>query len=217
MRIDVSPSLLTKNPVVFEILGMLARTLRVRGRCYTYLPNPTVFSWNRSTFSVRRMLQAFASRIQGLKEYRADSSLGLIKVEAARLDRELPPPPEEDNYTPAHLDLIHDALDATDRILNSRSLDPLVVHDVLRRHVQEVLQAVNTPSGEGTAVLPPIDFLKKADTFAQDSVQNVEGLSRRPTRILTSASVGSVIQREISFDDLFLMPPEKQEEKFMEK
>lgn len=217
---------------------MLARTVHVRERCYTYLPNPTIFSWNRSTFSIRRLLKAFAARVHTLVEYQSQD-LMKIKTQAAKLDRDLPEG-KEDDYTPEQLGQLHEALNHSDAILKNDTLDVLAVHDVLRRHIQEVLKAINTPQDRAT-VVATTDYLKKSSTFEVDSAHQTNDIghqiqhfksslqkflselssspSRQATRrttAATTATTDSIIEGEISFDDLFAIPPEKQEDTLME-
>lgn len=131
---------------------MLGRTLHVMNRGFTYLPNPTIFAWNGQSFSMRRMLTEFHTHIKkDLKRVEDDgqtppSEIGQLDALASDLDTELPQ--TKTDFSPEHLMQLHRALDKTDQMLAANFIDKAVVLDVLRRHLQEVMQAINTPSEE---------------------------------------------------------------------
>ncbi|KAH6648317.1 hypothetical protein BKA67DRAFT_360231 [Truncatella angustata] len=174
-------------PVTFEIVGMLGRTLHVKGRPFRYLPNPTSVAWNSQRFSLRRMLREFERNlshgINGRSEthHSFTSDLQRIQALASKLQRNLPD--QMDQFMPEHLDEIHGAIDETDRMLSEDSKDKSVVLDVLRRHVQEVIQAINS----------------KVDPTNMDQLSS------------------PILSRPSSFDDLLNVPPEKREEVLMKK
>ena len=126
---------------------MLGRTLHVRGRCFTYLPNPSIFSWDSQVFSLRRLLAEFHRHTE-------KSIAAFTLMECLRdLDATLPQG-RDSGYSPHELDLLHDALDRCDAQLGADDGDQgrrAVVLDVVRRHLQEVLFAINTQTDEMSA------------------------------------------------------------------
>lgn len=165
---DDSKSTTHLFPVVFEIIGMLSRTLHIKGRPFRYLPNPTLVAWNSQRFNFRRMLREFERNLrEGTKASARDhhsfsEELEKILALSSKLQRALPD--EVDRFMPEHLDEIHNALDATDLLLSEETKDKEVVLDVLRRHVQEVVLAINTKSdptsmtNPGSPILRPSSF-----------------------------------------------------------
>ncbi|KAI0137106.1 hypothetical protein BJ170DRAFT_44056 [Xylariales sp. AK1849] len=144
-------------PVTFEIVGMLGRPLHVMNRAFTFLPNPTIFAWNSQTFDLRRLLSEFVENLRlnmdasSRNRHTLSDDLEEIRAIAGKLDRELPK--SKLQFTPQHLNEIHKAIDATDIMLSEEKKDKNVVLDVLRRHIQEVLLAINT-TAEQAAVSP---------------------------------------------------------------
>ncbi|KAJ8126010.1 hypothetical protein O1611_g7627 [Lasiodiplodia mahajangana] len=76
-------------PVVFEVIGMLGRILHIPGRYFTYLPNPTIFAFDKQNFSLRRLLHGFVDQMDMLGD---EKPRGLHKVRylAKSLLEELP-------------------------------------------------------------------------------------------------------------------------------
>jgi hypothetical protein len=145
-------------PMTFEIIGMLGRTLHIMGRPFRFLPNPTLVTWNSQRFNLRKMLTEFERNLsEGMKvssrnHHSLTGELETILALASKLQRELPH--STDSFLPQHLDEIHKAIDTTDTILSEDHKDKSVVLDVLRRHIQEVLLAINTradPSGKASS------------------------------------------------------------------
>ncbi|ORY56336.1 uncharacterized protein BCR38DRAFT_402491 [Pseudomassariella vexata] len=176
--------------VTFEILGMLGRTLHIPSRCFTYLPNPSIFPWNRNSFSLRRMLNEFHEHILGdvnifAREGRKlPDEIESINALASGLNQDLPRH-QDTNFLPQHLDKIHEALEETDKLLSAKKIDNQVVLDVMRRHLQEVLLAINTTAAQVTGA------------------QNPPSPTTRT--------------RGVTFDDLLNVPPENREREFMKK
>ena len=137
----------------------------MKNRCFTYLPNPTIFPWNRGSFSVRRMLGAFHEQLGKLiKDFnntphsqQLPAELEHINALARNLNSDLPPLDED--FSPQHLNLLHESLDEIDGILAETKIDKDVVLDVLRRHLQEVLLAINTTA----ETQPPSTPIARAD------------------------------------------------------
>ncbi|KAI2633019.1 hypothetical protein GGS26DRAFT_64699 [Hypomontagnella submonticulosa] len=141
-------------PVVFEIMGMLSRTYHLKNRCFTYLPNPTMHYWNRRELSLRRLLSAFRKYLHiMIAEFprHVPSDIEYIQSVADDLliklrdgDHHLSPT----QLGPTQLDALHDALSQIDNILSEPSTRKEIVLDVIRRHLQELLQAINEPADE---------------------------------------------------------------------
>lgn len=203
-------------PVVFEVLAMLARPFHIKDRPFTYLPNPVAFALNKQAFSPRRLLSEFRKRLnfeintdQGPK-YTPPTELANIDRLASDLEEELPK--RDGEYSPKCLNDLHEAIDEVgDSILNKTSKD--VVLDVLRRHVQEVLLAINTSQRD-------IDWAEYSPTAAAPPPTG------RPTHLPMSASASGTPAQpplfppmptdegatgDVSFDDLLKTPHEKRE------
>ncbi|KAI3325054.1 hypothetical protein HD806DRAFT_491828 [Xylariaceae sp. AK1471] len=136
-------------PVVFEIMGMLCRTYHLKNRCFTCLPNPTMHRWNRRELSLRRLLSAFRKYLYTIiTEFPrlVPSDMEYIQSVADELDSQLPDGDQQ--FSPIQLNHLHDALSQIDNILNERSTPKAIVLDVIRRHLQELLQAINEPANE---------------------------------------------------------------------
>lgn len=52
--------------VIFEVIGMLGRNLHISDRYFTYLPNPTIFSFDKRNFSFGRLLRGFVAQMDVL-------------------------------------------------------------------------------------------------------------------------------------------------------
>ncbi|KAI0874733.1 hypothetical protein GGS24DRAFT_516334 [Hypoxylon argillaceum] len=141
-------------PVVFEIMGMLCQTYHLKNRCFTCLPNPTMHHWNKRELSLRRLLSAFreylptafpkTSEFEPGVEKVVPSDLKYIQLIADELDCQLPRGDQQFNLI--QLDQLHDAISRIDRILDERSTPKAIVLDVIRRHLQALLQDINNPS-----------------------------------------------------------------------
>ncbi|KAK2049401.1 hypothetical protein LZ31DRAFT_514291 [Colletotrichum somersetense] len=147
-------------PVTFEILGMLARVLHIDRRCFRFLPNPTIFPWDRESFSLPRLLDAFSCLITNdLKEIdeemgaisddssenrvsAAVASIRVISTTAEALHEAFENNPE---LTRGRMTALHQAIVMADGVL----IEEDIVLDVMRRHLQQVLAAINNPASGG--------------------------------------------------------------------
>ncbi|KAH7133033.1 hypothetical protein B0J13DRAFT_450653 [Dactylonectria estremocensis] len=140
-------------PVVFEIIGMLARTLHIKDRCFTYLPNPTCYLWKRNKFSPRRLLDAFSNLVSEKKNFipyekpEIPKELEKIRTMASVLNDTISQG-QDHNYSPNQLNQLHETLDELDFIL--KSVQQKAISDVLRCHLQEVLLAAARHRGDAT-------------------------------------------------------------------
>ncbi|KAK1484142.1 modin [Colletotrichum tamarilloi] len=154
--------------VTFEVIGMLARVLHIEGRCFRFLPNPTIFSWDRDSLSLQRLLIAFSGLLMNdltVVEEEAETVID-ERVEIAVEDiRALSESAEEMSndfdenppLTSKRMSLLHKAIDVADKSLKKR--DQGIVLDVLRRHLQEVLAAINSPDKRGKEQISFRDLL----------------------------------------------------------
>ncbi|KAK4655558.1 hypothetical protein QC762_303360 [Podospora pseudocomata] len=136
-------------PIIFELLGMLGRTLHQKDRCYTYLPNPTIYAWETRAFSLRLLLTAFSHHLDTIAarddSKRTSSDLEVLAEQAAIL-RESLPPTKDEGYDPKQLNVLNDSISAADAILAAVP-KPLVL-DVIQRHIHTVHSALNPEHGE---------------------------------------------------------------------
>lgn len=185
---------------------MLARPLHIINRPFTYLPNPVIFPFNKQAFSLRRLLKEFSNRLDRevnfANTYTHPEELRTITARAVKLNNDLPPHQDGD-YSPLHLNELHQAIDLVDKSVLSEDRNTKdVVLDVLRRHIQEVLLAINT----------------SLDTDSSDShspTNRSGGGMGGPQR--SGSHAAEIIKGEISFDDLLKVPHEKREASLMEK
>ncbi|KAK1463838.1 hypothetical protein CMEL01_12599 [Colletotrichum melonis] len=136
--------------VVFEIIGMFARILHIKDRCFTYIPNPTGSQWNEHRLSLRCLLSSFCSLILE-EEAQPLRTGGIVSQElcriAFRLDKVLPQG-RGHSLGPMHQNELHLALDELDITL--KTYHKTLVLDVLRSHLEEILQAGVRLDGEAT-------------------------------------------------------------------
>ncbi|KAF6820079.1 modin [Colletotrichum plurivorum] len=147
-------------PVVFELVGMLARTLHVKGQYFTHLPNPAGQVLGSDSFSMLNLFCFFASQfsldasslfgkfektwfnIKGDESdiarirYMAQAAERLLSVIASRTSNHGNTATEVGNYW-------HEALEIADSIL--ASTHHAIVLDVVRCHIEEVLETINEP------------------------------------------------------------------------
>ncbi|KAK1590491.1 uncharacterized protein LY79DRAFT_579954 [Colletotrichum navitas] len=150
-------------PVTFEVLGMLARVLHIDKRCFRFLPNPTIFPWDRESFSLPRLLAAFSSFIiddlKAIKEMKilpddsmesgiltAITNIQVLSDSAEALHNAVKNDPR---LSCDRMTALHQAIVMADGML----VEEDIVLDVMRRHLQEVLAAINNPvSGDEVRV-----------------------------------------------------------------
>ncbi|KAK1999389.1 hypothetical protein LX36DRAFT_605135 [Colletotrichum falcatum] len=150
-------------PVTFEILGMLARVLHIDRRCFRFLPNPTIFPWDKESFSLPRLLSAFSSLIindvkaieDEMEAIPDDSSESGISTAVANIRtlseraKTLHKAFEKDSkLTRDRMTDLHQAIVMADGML-VKEVEEDIVLDVMRRHLQQVLGAINNPASGG--------------------------------------------------------------------
>lgn len=200
--------------VVFEVLGMLARPLHIKDRPFTYLPNPVAFPLNKQAFSPRRLLHEFQMRLHeemsspSYEQRSKEDALYRVDSWATRLNSGLPQLVDGD-YSPKLLNQLHEAIDGVDKFLLEDNTKDVVL-DVLRRHVQEVLLAINTSAKD-----VEFDSNNSPTTVASSHhPASAPPTATHPPNLSTLLTSGdAMIQQNdsISFDYLLKIPHEKRE------
>jgi hypothetical protein len=140
---------LTPFPVAFEILGMLGKTLHASASGFRMLPNPTIYHWDRKSFSMWKLLVAYREKIEESSDIPKNEQMTQIKND---LDLILKPrqvgQSKKSIHSIARLDTLHQALDNTDRYLTQR-VQEYMVHGILRGHYQAVLGQLSKAGDQG--------------------------------------------------------------------
>jgi len=162
----------------FEMLGMVGRVLQIENTAFNMLPNPTVFHWDKTSFSLRRLLKAYShalrearvddalltpahARLQtlldaaaGVEKHFADQEAAAANEAAAAAGATVVPGTPRKSFgekpsVPGIMAALHAAIRGCDAYLTVEANLPLVMH-VLHAHLQEVLRVLNTPRDEST-------------------------------------------------------------------
>ncbi|EGX91109.1 hypothetical protein CCM_05266 [Cordyceps militaris CM01] len=109
-------------PLAFEILGMLSQNFHINNSSFTYIPNPTKHSFDKRSFSLRKLLEAFKTHFD------ADTTTtrNHVIVDALRrhVDEVLKTYCEKDGPPRlVCLRVLHMAIDDTDEILTAKKKD----------------------------------------------------------------------------------------------
>lgn len=174
-------------PVVFEVLGMVAKPFYIENTYYRYIPNPTTYSWNKKNFSLPKLILEFNRAVNDddiapqtdhlvqLQKWVYDVAKHLHNKKAWR----------DDSFFPMTLLLaLNDAIAKCDKYLKDEGSD--LVSLVIREHVQEVMRLLNTkaPSSSSSA----------ADSGDESTLE----------------------QESQTFDELNSAGPEEKQQKFMD-
>ncbi|KAH6628499.1 hypothetical protein F5144DRAFT_492055 [Chaetomium tenue] len=134
-------------PVLFELVGMLGKTMHIRNSAFRMLPNPTPYRWDKRYFNIPQLVREYRENI-------TDSNLGLPQVPQVQQlveDADILSQtvgwnagPGAAGYSIPMLNTLHDVLDRCDSFLQKSNRD--LVRVVVREHFQEVIQLVD---GEG--------------------------------------------------------------------
>lgn len=134
---------------MFDILGMLGRSISVEGYCYRFLPNPTIFRWDRRWFKTKRLLLVFKEHLSQLNRVYAktgDTPEPLLAI-ASALERISPylENPSVKDYSPTLLDSLRRIMTITDGYLNNspgdwESPSETLVLDVVSHHVASLVK-----------------------------------------------------------------------------
>ncbi|KAG6361013.1 hypothetical protein INS49_009232 [Diaporthe citri] len=132
-------------PVVFEVLGMIAKPMYIENTYYRYLPNPTTYSWNKKNFSLPKLILEFNRAVNDddiapetdhlvqLRKWVYDVAKHLQNKKAWRDDSVFPM---------TLLRALHEAIAKCDKYLKDEGAD--LVSLVIREHVQEIMRLLNT-------------------------------------------------------------------------
>ncbi|KAJ0346651.1 hypothetical protein COL154_008482 [Colletotrichum chrysophilum] len=186
-------------PIAFELLGMTGVALQIPGTAFRMLPNPTIWHWDRKSFSLRTFLGDF---VHGMKEASSSdemfseevgSSVATIHKEAAKIEdkfqeleaRDGPEAilrrtqnVEERIFSNDLVMSLHSAIAKCDEFLKNQERITLV-QNVVRVHFQEVLRILNDRDGEyKTVVVTPASGGRSAKDVVQELV--VPGASPMP-------------------------------------
>ncbi|KZL82590.1 modin [Colletotrichum incanum] len=200
-------------PIAFELLGMVGVVLQIPGTAFRMLPNPTIWHWDRKSFSLRAFLGDYvhtmseASVNEPRLKYVENSRVGIIikeagKIEDKFLELEFRDGPEailrstnnteEKIYSNDLVMALHSAIARCDEFLKHHSRIKLV-QNVLRVHLQEILRILNDTDGEyKTAVVATMDKNRANKNQLHDVV--IQGASP----VVTASEESKEVQKEIS-------------------
>ncbi len=117
---------------IFDLVGMLGRLVHRKDTLFTFLPNPTIFRWDKYSFSLRRP----AIRIATALEHADTRYLNRAVMDALhRLDSILPQ--QESGFNQLQLNELHDAISLADSFLFDGTKSQEVL-EVVRNHMREV-------------------------------------------------------------------------------
>ncbi|KAI0381175.1 hypothetical protein F5Y04DRAFT_281150 [Hypomontagnella monticulosa] len=132
-------------PVVFDVLGMLGRTVSVDGSYYRMLPNPTLYRWDRRWFDTKRLLLVFREHLTSLNQIYASTSetpKPLLTI-ASALDTLTPhlSNPHIKDYSPSLLKALRATMATIDTLLRdpTASAPEPVVLETVAHHVASVV------------------------------------------------------------------------------
>ncbi|CAG8977461.1 hypothetical protein HYALB_00011809 [Hymenoscyphus albidus] len=145
--------------IPFEIMGMLAKPLHIKGSCFRMLPNPTVFHWNRKSFSLRELLTAFHHRLR--KE--TNTVLNSVLVRLLERDEVENASQKDDSLPPMLLDALHEAINKIDSYLLDDHTPQSRIIDVLWRHIQVVLCKINQNGADGDSEFDALNHTRPTD------------------------------------------------------
>ncbi|KAH7029517.1 uncharacterized protein B0I36DRAFT_325927 [Microdochium trichocladiopsis] len=130
-------------PVAFEILGMLSRTLHGHGSGFRMLPNPTTYRWDKKSFSLWKLLEAFEDRLEQDDNITNTDQIQKIKRSLEHISKARGPElPLRTELTVPLMDTLHDALDSTDKYLTGGPREFFVL-GILRSHFHVLLRHLN--------------------------------------------------------------------------
>ncbi|KAI0118032.1 hypothetical protein F4776DRAFT_656070 [Hypoxylon sp. NC0597] len=135
-------------PVIFDVLGMLGKTIFVEGYCYRVLPNPTIFTWDRRWFDTKRLLLVFKEYFTTLTGRYAvvgdiPTPLHAIASALTRLSPHLENPRIKD-YSPGLLEYLRTSIETVDGYLRDSSGDYVspsetVILETVSHHIASVI------------------------------------------------------------------------------
>ncbi|KAK2016960.1 hypothetical protein LZ32DRAFT_54401 [Colletotrichum eremochloae] len=177
-------------PIAFELLGMVGAVLQIPGTAFRMLPNPTIWHWDRKSFSLRTFLGDYvhalgeASANEPRLNYTENNRIATIIKEAGRIEdkflelesRDGPEAilrptnnTEEKIYSNDLVMVLHSAISRCDEFLTNPNRINLV-QNVLRVHLQEVLRILNDTEGEYKTVVVTTDKGRASKEHLQELV-----------------------------------------------
>ncbi|KAJ1325471.1 hypothetical protein MN608_08664 [Microdochium nivale] len=138
-------------PVAFEILGMLSRTLHGRGSGFRMLPNPTTYRWDKKSFSLWKLLEAFEHRLEENEDSEENDGINdsdqiqAIKISLRNIrEYTYSKKPLQIELSVPLMDTLHEALVAADDYLTD-DRRRFYVLGIIRSHFQVILRHLNDP------------------------------------------------------------------------
>ncbi|CAI4213478.1 unnamed protein product [Parascedosporium putredinis] len=133
-------------PVAFELMGMVGTILHVKETVFRMLPNPTIFQWDTTAFSISTLVLDFTEILQ---RYKLDKTL----PDSPQMKTILEAKPEPDNVGTlegkdlmAALRSLHQKIEDCDKYLKENGGENLgFVKKVVCVHMQAVLGLLNPP------------------------------------------------------------------------
>ncbi|GJD04280.1 modin [Colletotrichum higginsianum] len=201
-------------PVAFELLGMVGVVFQIPGTAFRMLPNPTIWHWDRKSFSLRTFLADFVHAMADapaadqrlLKSTEESSCVGVIAAEAGTIESKfqdlesLDGPEailrptnnaEERIYSNDLVVALHAAIARCDEFLKHHDRAHLV-QNVLRVHLQEILRILNDTDGEYKAVVAAAAAATAAPDATDKSRSNADQAQdlfiQRPTAAAAAAA-----------------------------
>lgn len=125
---------------------MLSRTLHGRGSGFRMLPNPTTYRWDKKSFSLWRLLEAFEDKLENDDEIANTDQIRKIKKSLEHIckARGLGKPLRTEPTIPL-MDTFHGAVDAADEYL-TKGPRQFYILGILRSHFQVLLKHLNEPA-----------------------------------------------------------------------
>ncbi|KAK1486739.1 modin [Colletotrichum cuscutae] len=160
-------------PIAFEILGMVGAVLQIPGTAFRMLPNPTIWHWDRKSFSLKTFLSDYvhvvgeSAATEPMLRSTEGSRISVILKEAGKIEdkfeelesRDGPEAilrrtnnTEERIYSNDLVMALHSAISKCDEFLQNQERINLV-QNVLRVHLQEILRILNDKEGEYKTVV----------------------------------------------------------------
>ncbi|KAF6817830.1 modin [Colletotrichum sojae] len=177
-------------PVAFELLGMTGMVLQIPGTAFRMLPNPTIWNWDRKSFSLRTLLGDFVHAIEEsadpILEAKPESKIDIIAKGAKKIGKKfaeleahdgpeavLRPTKntEERIYSNDLVMALHSAIEECDKYLQAPERADLV-KNVVRVHFQEILRILNDKDGEYKAVVAAAVATSPVETGAGQSMRD---------------------------------------------
>ncbi|KAM5373020.1 hypothetical protein ACJZ2D_007231 [Fusarium nematophilum] len=188
-------------PIPFEILGMVGEMLHIKDTVFRMIPNPTVFYWDSTTFSLPTLMTEYITLLRSLREKEEsikDSEQVAEILEWVDSNKILPTRGSSSNLD-AMADTINGAtlinelthlragVEICDKYFQRMSLK--TVRKVMRVHIQEILSMLNEKDSSASA--------KKDDSEAvQDSPMTMNDIDS------ASADEKESLLAEVYFDSV---------------